>query len=343
MADNLNVNEKTGKVSFFSVQEKAWHGKGAILQEHPNSAEALIEAGLDFKVVKKSLFAGTSKRNTEVPGKFAICRGDNGKPLGIVGSKYTMLQNVDAFKFFDSIVGDGTGIMYETAGALGDGEKVFITAKLPGFIKVGKDDITEKYLFLQTTHDGSGSVIGAFTPVRIVCNNTLNAALRNCTNMIRIKHTKSIVERLEQAHRLMGICDTFSETMGELFNEMSKKKINDEATKKLIQLAMAPDEKTVQAVMLDQTDLLNTRFTGICDKVFEYSVNAESQKMKTTKGTLFGMYNAITGYYQNVHEFSNPDVKIQSIITGGAMKRAEKAIEICEKYMKADNFNFKLN
>ena len=95
-----------------------------------------------------------------------------------MGKDYEVVQNMDAFSFFDAIVG-GDGIQYETAGALGKGERIFITAKLPNYIKVGNDDLIEQYLFLTTSHDGGGSITAAFTPVRIVCNNTLNAALRN--------------------------------------------------------------------------------------------------------------------------------------------------------------------
>src|SRR3954451_19779789 len=100
--------------------------------------------------------------------------------------------------------------LHETAGALGKGERIFITAKLPDYIKVGSDDLIEKYLFLTTSHDGYGAITVAFTPVRIVCANTLNAAMRNHTNSIKIRHTEGAKERLEIAHRLMGISDKFS-------------------------------------------------------------------------------------------------------------------------------------
>jgi hypothetical protein len=87
------------------------------------------------------------------------------------------------------------------------GERIFITTKLPGYIKVGGDDLIEKYLFLTTSHDGFGSITAAFTPIRIVCNNTLNAALSNCSNSIKIRHTQNAKERLEQAHKVMGIAN----------------------------------------------------------------------------------------------------------------------------------------
>jgi phage/plasmid-like protein (TIGR03299 family) len=343
MAHNLNINEKTGKASFFSVKEKAWHGLGTIVEDYPTSTEALEISGLNFEVGKKAIFAGKGKEAQEIPGKFATFRKDTNDILGVVGSKYEILQNKDAFLFFDSIVEDGSGIMYETAGALGKGEKIFITAKLPGYIKVGKDDITEKFLFLCTSHDGSGAIIGAFTPVRIVCNNTLNAAMQNCTNRISIRHTKSAKDRLAEAHRLMGICDNFSKEMEPLLNNFAKTKVKDDEVRKLIQLAMAPSKEEIKSIMTDKEDLLSTRFLNICDEIFEYSKVAPDQQMVTTKNTLFGVYNAVTGFYQNVHNFKNASAKTESIIWGGAYTRAKKTVDICTSFAEKGNFNFQIN
>jgi hypothetical protein len=161
MAHNINFNEESGKHSFFSVKEKAWHGLGQIVDQYPTSAEALKFAGLDYTVQKRKLFAYDNENQNgnpdtdiiipeiEVPNFYATIRTDNETVLGVVGKDYEVVQNVDAFSFFDSIV-DGDGIQYETAGALGKGERIFITAKLPKYIKVGKDDLIEQYLFLTT-------------------------------------------------------------------------------------------------------------------------------------------------------------------------------------------------
>jgi phage/plasmid-like protein (TIGR03299 family) len=181
MAHNINYNQATGKHAFFSVQQKAWHGLGQIIEDYPSSAEAIRFAGLDYRVEKRKLFtydnqnlfgnADTIAPNIPVPNYYATIRTDNEAVLGVVGKDYEVVQNRDAFAFFDAIVG-GNGIQYETAGALGKGERIFITAKLPGYIKVGWDDLIEKYLFLTTSHDGFGCISAAFTPVRIVCEYT---------------------------------------------------------------------------------------------------------------------------------------------------------------------------
>ena len=221
MAHNINYNEQKQQHSFFSVKEKAWHGLGQIVSDYPTSAEALKFAGLDYTVEKRKLFTYDNENQNgnpdtdiiipeiEVPNYFATIRTDSEQVLGVVGKDYEVVQNTDAFAFFDAIVG-GEGIQYETAGALGNGERIFITAKLPSYIKVGSDDLIEQYLFLTTSHNGFGSITAAFTPVRIVCNNTLSAALRNCSNSIKIRHTQNAKERLEEAHKLMGISNRLS-------------------------------------------------------------------------------------------------------------------------------------
>lgn len=138
MAHNINYNEQTGKHSFFSIKEKAWHGLGQTISDYPTSAEAILHAGLNYEVEKRPLFTydtasnvGSKQNNNsitqliipeiEVPDFCATVRTDTEQPLGVVGNDYEVVQNVNAFSFFDTIVGGKEGIWYETAGALGKG------------------------------------------------------------------------------------------------------------------------------------------------------------------------------------------------------------------------------
>lgn len=182
MAHQINYNQQTGKHSFFSVKEKAWHSLGQIVEACPSSSEAMKYAGLDYTVEKRFLFTLSNEYQSvqlnsvhaeiKVPDFYATLRTDTEQVLGVVGKDYHVVQNIHAFEFFDSIVGGKEGIRYETAGALGNGERIFITAKLPEYIRVGKDDLIEQYLFLTTSHDGYGSITAAFTPIRICCQNS---------------------------------------------------------------------------------------------------------------------------------------------------------------------------
>lgn len=354
MAHNLFYNEQTEKHSFFSVKEKAWHGLGQIVEDHPTSAEAIRYAGLDYTVEKRPLFTNGAAfgldnvatdlafPSIDVPDYYATVRTDNDDILGVVCKDYAVVQNADAFQFFDAIVGGGSGIKYETAGALGKGERIFITAKLPEYIKVGKQDLIEQYLFLTTSHDGFGSITAAFTPTRIVCNNTLNAALRNNANGIKIRHTASANDRLKQAHTLMGISHVMAQELEELFNHWTKVRITDKQVKKLIQIAMVPNKEVLTNLELGLVDKLSTTYTNIVDNAFAYAMADPTQQMETTAGTLFGAYNAITGYYQNVRNFKDGDAKFKSIMDGTAKQRAQIAFDLCGNFARqgADALNF---
>ena len=346
MAHNLNQNENTGAYSFFSVKERAWHGLGTIVEQYPTSAEAIRYAGLDYTVEKRPLFTYDTENHTgdpetdllipeiEVPHYFATIRKDTEQVLGVVGKDYEVVQNADAFTFFDSIVGGEDGILYETAGALGKGERIFITAKLPGYIRVGNDDFIEKYLFLTTSHDGFGSITAAFTPIRVVCNNTLNAAMRNLSGAIKIRHTASANDRLKQAHTLMGISSNLGHELEDVFNHWAKVRITDSEVKKLIQVAMAPNKQTLNNLTAGKTEELSSYYTNTVDKVYEYTMSSPTQQMDTTAGTVFGAYNAITGYFQNVRSYKNGEAQFKSIIEGTAKQRAQTAFNLCMDFSK---------
>jgi len=350
MAHNIYFDEQTGQRSFFSVKEKAWHGLGQIVQDYPTSAEAVKFAGLDYEVVKEDIY--TTSYNSDgqtmdftkrIKTHFATMRKDTGDVLGVVGKDYEIVQNKDAFTFFDSIVG-GDGIQYETAGALGKGERIFITAKLPSYIKVGREDLIEQYLFLTTSHDGFGSITAAFTPIRIVCNNTLNAALRNHTNSIKIRHTANAKERLEQAHKVMGISSQLSAQVEEIFNNWTKVKITDPQLHRLIQVAMAPNKEVLDNINRGQFDELSTCFNNMCDSVYEYALTNPTQQTETAQGTLFGAYNAVTGYFQNVRNYKDDEAKLKSLLYGGtAQLKTQKAFNLCEDFATKGESAFRLN
>ncbi|MEP7376798.1 MAG: DUF932 domain-containing protein [Chitinophagaceae bacterium] len=214
-----------------------------------------------------------------------------------------------------------------------NGERIFITAKLPGYIKVGREDLIEQYLFLTTSHDGYGSITAAFTPVRIVCNNTLNAALRTQNNSVKIRHTMGAKERLEQAHVVMGISNKLSLELEQIFNRWASLRITDPELKKLIQLAMVPNKEVLQNIQAGKDDELSTCFKNICDTTFEYAMSNTSQLQETTKGTLFGAYNAVTGYFQNVRHYKDDEARLKSIMYGNGLLKTQRAFDLCIDFM----------
>jgi phage/plasmid-like protein (TIGR03299 family) len=335
MAHNLNLNKKTQKYAFAAVKEKAWHGLGQILDNPMTSEEAINEAQLNFNVIKEKVKFDFGKKLKTFDTKFVTLREDTGDPFGIVGADYHIVQNADAFTFFDSIVGKNEAI-YETAGALYDGRKIFITAKMPDYIQLPGDDLIEKYLFLMTTHDGSGSIIAAFTPIRIVCNNTLNAAIRGIKGVpgpvIKIRHTANAKERLEEAGRIMGISNKLTTEMQDIFEKMSKKKIVEKKLVDMIVVSLSSDE--VLNKWHKQPEEVSTNLKNQVEAILEYYEAHDSQKTKAAKGTVFGAYNAITGYFQNVKNFKNGTEKLTNILDGTVYRKQQKAFDLCLEMVK---------
>ena len=341
-----NINYSNGKASFYSVREKAWHNLGTVVENYQTSREVIEAAGLNFHVDKRKLLGIDQEGNPtiKVPGNFATVRTDTDTILGVVGEKFHVVQNLNAFNFFDEIV-KGEGIKFETAGALGNGETIFITAKLPSYIKVGKDDVSEKYLFLTNSHDGSKAVTIAFSPVRIVCNNTLNLALRDCTNKHKIMHTENADAALKEAAKFMGITDTLSGLLDQAFNHFAKVSITDAEVKKLIALAMAPSDLKAEDILKGNWDNASSYFINVLDDILEYNAVAPSQQLDTTKGTVYGALNAVTGYFQNVRSYNSKtkvrsasDAQLDSLLFGNVALRTQKIFDLCSEASKSTLF-----
>lgn len=336
MAHDINYNTQTGKHSFFSVKEKAWHGLGQIISDYPTSEEAILQAGLNFEVLKRpNIHPLPSGVNIISDNSYFTFRTDTEAVLGNkVGKDYEVVQNTEVFSFFDSIVGNSHGILYETAGALGQGETIFITAKLPDYIRIGREDCIEKYLFLTSSHDGTGSITIAFTPVRVVCRNTLNAALRNHTNCIKIRHTVSAADKLKEAHKMLGISNQLSVELEAIFNRWSRVRITDPELKRLIQLAMAPSKETYENLKTGKEVELSSHFNNIVSSIFDYAMTSPTQQEATTKGTLFGAYNSVTGYFQNVRNFRDEESKFKSIMYGKGLQNSQTAFDLCDNFAR---------
>ena len=295
---------------------KGWYEYGTDVKKHLNSDDALKAAKLDYEVEKKPLFL---EDGTEVPTHFATVRTDTNRQLGVVGSRYTILQNKPSLSLLDGIVGIKDAI-YESAGAFRNGAKVWLLAKLPGYIKTVGDDITNKYLLLHNSHDGSGSVQIMFTPIRVVCANTLNVAVGAATNKISLRHTQNIGQKIAQVQHQLGIVNQrFS-----IFEEASRKL----ATVDLTNQAFKDYLKNTGLVPKVDTEDQSTRATNIIEDVsrlFEYGQGAN---LPGVKRTAWGAFNAVTEYVDHHRSALKDDKKkpteAQKEING--IKRAESQL-----------------
>jgi phage/plasmid-like protein (TIGR03299 family) len=205
MAHNLATTN--GRTAMMFCGEEPWHKLGTKLENPATAAEAIEAAGLNYQVELVPLF---TQDGNQVPKRQGVIRADNHQVLGTVGQGYTLIQNAECFGFLDAVVADG-GLRYHTAGALGQGERTWMLAKLPGSIRVkNTDDITDKFLLLHNSHDGSSALRVHFTPIRVVCQNTLAIAERNGRGQgISIMHKGDLGTKVRQAQEVLGLATRF--------------------------------------------------------------------------------------------------------------------------------------
>lgn len=349
MSHNIEYREDRGTHSFFSLRENPWHGLGQIVEEAPNSEEAIRLANLDFEVDKGIAYCQytepdrilLNKKGEKVDNTFFTYRKDNGYILMNNGkamtSRYTVVQNRDAFTFFDNIIGSKQAI-FQTAGSLGKGETIFITAKLPDYIRVNKtDDIIEKYLLFTSSHDGSGMVTAMFTPIRVVCNNTLNMALEGKSrfNSISFKHTSSVKDRLNQGAELLGIYNKHLKDLELEIEKMVSTPINYSSTIKIVHSLILSESEISDLAKnggsYAKTISISTNKKNKIKLIMDSIESAPGQDLH--RGTGFWLYNGITSYLNNVVDYKNQEDKFKSITSGSeyrfAQKAYDKVFELC--------------
>ena len=207
--------------SMFYTRKAPWHGLGVRVEEAPESKEALIQAGLDWKVEQTDVYAASGER---ILGYKANIRDIDRSVLGIVGDRYKIVQNEEAFAFTDGLLGEG--VKYETAGSLAGGKIVWMLAKIPEKYIISGDAI-EPYLVFCNSHDGSGAIRVAMTPVRVVCQNTLNLALKGASRVWSARHTENVMSRMDEARETLQLANAYMSQLGRSINELQAKKLTD--------------------------------------------------------------------------------------------------------------------
>lgn len=261
--------------------EVPWHRLGTELEEPATAREAIEASGLDFRVELKPL---ETTDGTAVPQRKGVVRDDTGDVLGVVGNSYVPVQNHQAFGFLDAVVAEG-GLRYHTAGALGKGERIWMLAKLPSHIRVnGSEDVVDKFLLLSNTHDGSTALRVYFTPIRVVCQNTLNLAERDGMGQgIAIMHKGDLHSKIREAQRVLGLAERFY----------------DDAESKIDFLAQHHPTKAqlqdyFEALYPDREDVGNARAKKVretLNRIFETGIGLD---MPGIQGTTWAAYNAVT-------------------------------------------------
>ena len=332
MAHELNYDAKRGTYSFASASEKAWHGLGQIVENAMTAKEAIELANLGFNVEKRKILYDVPDMDIpykEIKGHYATVRTDNNDYLGIVRSRYEIVQNADAFSFFDSIVDEGEAI-YQTAGVLGKGERIFLLAKLPEDFHIGGEAI-ERYILLYNSHDGSSSVVAGLTPIRVVCNNTLQAALRSISNKVSITHVSGVKNKLQEAALVMGIASKYTESVQDIFNKMTDVKMSEGQYIDYFMDVFKPEIVTAE----NTTKEASTRLKNIVFSTMDFATTHPTQTTPEATGTLWGAYNAVSGYYNYVRDFKSREDKFKSQYFGDGEKKMLKSFKLAQQLVTA--------
>lgn len=228
--------------TMFYTREKPWHGLGIQVGQTLSSFEALEVSGLDWSVIQKPILTNDG---IPVEGYKANIRDFDNKVLGVVTDRYKVVQNSEAFAFTDELIGNG--VRYETAGALQEGRRIWLLAKLPNeYIMLG--DRISPYLVFSNAHDGSGAIRVAMTPIRVVCQNTLNLALSTATRSWSTIHTGNITNKLDDAKQTLFMAEKYMDTLGKEFEMLGRIKLSDDKVNEFINLLLPMDTENCSAV-----------------------------------------------------------------------------------------------
>lgn len=222
--------------TMFYVRETPWHGLGKKVTEAPGSKEALQLAGLDWKVEQEAVYTA---RGGAVEGYLANVRSSDRRVLGIVTDRYRVIQNQEAFAFTDALLSEG--VRYETAGSLMGGRKIWLLARLPREYIIEGEHISP-YLVFSNTHDGSGAVRVAVTPIRVVCSNTLNLALATAKRSWSMNHTGNVGEKMREAEETLFLAEKYMACLGKEFESLRRKKLTDAQVREYIERLLPYDE-----------------------------------------------------------------------------------------------------
>lgn len=260
------------------TREKPWHGLGTMVVESPNSADALRLAGLDWSVVSKPVF---TKEGFQIPGYVANVRDSDNSVLGIVTDKYKIVQNVDAFQFTDNLIGGD--VRYETAGSLRNGKTIFLLAHLPATSILG-DEIAP-YLCFTSTHDGTGAVRALLTPIRVVCQNTLNLALSRAKRVWTCKHMGRIDDKLQEATETLQLANKYMAELSTAADRLANTKISNDEIHKIV------------AEMFPVNTEDNARKVANMEKAKqEFMVCYYMPDIEQFRNTVWGMVNAVSDF-----------------------------------------------
>lgn len=322
--------------SMFFLGATPWHRLGTKIERALNVSEALKESGCDWNVRKIPLVTvpytipDGSVFGGQVVDSHAIIRETDGSVLGVVGPRWEPLQNSEAFNFFNPFVESGA-CSFETAGSLCLGKKVWILAKLNSANSVvTPGDEVAKYLLLSNAHDGSQAIRVGYTPVRVVCANTLAMAQKSeASQLIRVYHTKSAPVTMDLVQKAINTANQDFEANAELFRKLANSDCNQDDLRKYVHLVFYAKEN-----LETMTDRQKANLSDLQDKLIQNFESGIGSEM--SKGTWWGAYNSLTEYFTHDKSFGEDnrkllDANLNSLWFGTVAEKNRNALNLAVK------------
>lgn len=311
--------------TMFYAGEVPWHGLGEKVEKEITAAAAIRFAGLDWNLEKQPLFLKGKNMvdnipviGNSVPNAFAVVRPVDSRVLGVVSGAYEIIQNRECFDFMDSVIGDGQAV-YHTAGSLFNGSIIFMTVKLPTDAQVGPDKI-EKYLLLSSSHDGSQSLSIRWTPVRVVCANTLSAAFGDFSGEVKIRHCRNYRDKVAQARKVLELTEHYYGQIEKLFGRLLETSFSHGQMEEFTSTLFPVEGNVSKQTKNKRQRVIDLFYTG--------------QGNAAVKNTKWAAYNAVTEYvdhYAVIRKregvFAN-EARMNSVIYGSGQDVKQKALEL---------------
>jgi phage/plasmid-like protein (TIGR03299 family) len=308
--------------TMFYTGATPWHGLGEKLESAPTISEAIEASGLNWEVGTKDL---VTKDGYDVPAR-ATYRKDYNGILGVVGPRYVPLQNKDAFEWFQPFVDAGECSLH-TGGSLSNGQKVWVLAQLnrdPSEIVSG--DEVQKFILLSNSHDGTTAIRVGYTPIRVVCVNTLAFAHSHKeSNLLRIRHTRSSKTALDNVRDIMDNINAQFEATAEQYRFLASRDFNQADVQKYVKVLLGVDKKAPEDI--------KTRTQNIITEILA-TIEGPKQSMPGVRGTWWAAYNGFNEYL-NYTKGRNTNNRLESLWFGQNGTDNNKALQLATEFANA--------
>jgi len=324
MPHELSFDEKGAKMFYVKEDGAPWHGLGTAVDKALTAKEALETARLNWEVELWSLEAVHEDDHVAITDKRAVVRADSHAPLGVVGVGYRPIQNWQLFDFMDTLIGSRQAI-YRTAGELRGGKIIWLMAQRPEPIEPVKDDPHVPYILATSSHDGTKSCIVANTLIRVVCMNTVNLALEQAVQSVRIVHTGDIYTKINQARKVLQLSDVYNQRYNELASVLSSRDLTTQGAKAVLdELFPEADSKRGQTIRQNAQSSILQLFDG----------GGRGLDKPGVRGTAYGLWNAIIEWCDHERRTrksryaSKEENRVHSIWFGSAKQFKQRALEV---------------